>query len=49
MSSKFQTPPLSGVFLASRFAIFASVFVTPMPIETGIPVACFTSARISRA
>ena len=36
-------------FLACLFATFANVFVGPMPIETGMPVHCLISLRISRA
>ncbi|HET6934106.1 MAG TPA: hypothetical protein VFI72_04655, partial [Candidatus Angelobacter sp.] len=41
---RLKTPPVSGSFFARRFAIFASVFVGPIPIDTGIPVQRFTPA-----
>ena len=46
---KSSTPCLSGVFLATRLASFASVLVEAIPTETGRPVHWRTRARISRA
>src|SRR3989440_9021776 len=46
--NRSHTPPASRVRFATSPAILASVLVSAMPTDTGMPVHRFTVARIAR-